>query len=239
MSSVTRPASAARAVYTAIPGGLPFEQALLLLQPELYRFARSLVGDPVTADDLVQETVTRAIANKDRFCEGTNLRAWTFTILRNFHFAQWHKLKRFSEWDPGLDEDLNASGGQEAAVALSQLYDEFTQLPRLQREALALVAVAGCTYEEAADLRNCPVGTMKSRVSRARAALESGRAQRGFCTSDGFEAFLDLSRSLLGAIEGAPALACADTDDDCTECAPGVGGRREERREREAAPSGG
>jgi RNA polymerase sigma-70 factor, ECF subfamily len=148
-----------------------FERELVSLSPELFRFARSLVGDPCVADDLVQETIARALQHRERFSPGTSLRAWTFTILRNFHYAQWHKHKRYTEWEPWLDETLEASGGQEASAALAATWDLMRDLPDCQRDALTLVAVGGFTYEEAAALENCPVGTMKSRVSRARGAL--------------------------------------------------------------------
>lgn len=178
-----------------------FESALIQVSKELYRYARSLAPDPVQAEDLVQETMTRAIANKHRFAEGTNLRAWTFTILRNFYYAQWHKLKRLTEWDPSLNDSLETSGGQEASALLSELYSEFQSLPQLQREALVLVSVAGCTYEEAAEIGDCPVGTMKSRVSRARAALEQGRHSPQQGDTPGFEAFLALSDDLISPRE--------------------------------------
>ncbi len=187
-----------------------FERELVSLTPELFRFARSLVGDPCIADDLVQETVARALQHRERFAMGTSLRAWTFTILRNFHYAQWHKQKRYTEWEPWLDETLETSGGQEASAVLAATYDLMCALPACQRDALILVAVGGCTYQEAAALENCPVGTMKSRVSRARSALTSAppappRDQR----TDSFTAMLDLETRLQSALGS-----------DCTACAP-------------------
>jgi RNA polymerase sigma-70 factor (ECF subfamily) len=194
-----------------------FERELVSLRPELFRFARSLVGDPCIADDLVQETVARALQHRARFAMGTSLRAWTFTILRNFHYAQWHKHKRYTEWEPWLDETLEASGGQEASAALTATYDMMCELPECQRTALILVAVGGCTYEEAAALEKCPVGTMKSRVSRARSALLSAppaapREQR----SNSFTAMLDLSSRLESALES-----------DCAACAPAAAHARQ------------
>jgi RNA polymerase sigma-70 factor (ECF subfamily) len=187
-----------------------FERELVSLTPELFRFARSLVGDPYVADDLVQETVARALQHRERFAMGTSLRAWTFTILRNFHYAQWHKQKRYTEWEPWLDETLEASGGQEASAALAATYDLMRTLPECQRDALMLVAVGGCTYQEAAALENCPVGTMKSRVSRARTALVNApsappRDQR----TNSVTAMLDLATRLESALKS-----------DCTACAP-------------------
>jgi RNA polymerase sigma-70 factor (ECF subfamily) len=189
-----------------------FERDLVSLTPELFRFARSLVGDPCVADDLVQETVARALQHRERFAMGTSLRAWTFTILRNFHYAQWHKQKRYTEWEPWLDETLEAAGGQEASAALAATYDLMCALPDCQRDALMLVAVGGCTYEEAAALEKCPVGTMKSRVSRARTALLAApeappREQR----ANSFTAMLDLANRLQSAL-----------DSDCTACAPAM-----------------
>jgi len=148
-----------------------FERELIGLSPELFRFARSLVGDPTMADDLVQETIARALEHREKFATGTSLRAWTFTILRNFHYAQWHKYKRYSDWESWLDETMEAPAGQEGSATLSETYDRIRELPECQRNALILVGVGGCTYEEAAELESCPVGTMKSRVSRARGAL--------------------------------------------------------------------
>jgi RNA polymerase sigma-70 factor (ECF subfamily) len=195
-----------------------FERELVSLTPELFRFARSLVGDPCIADDLVQETVARALQHRERFTMGTSLRAWTFTILRNFHYAQWHKQKRFTEWEPWLDETLEAAGGQEASAALAATYDLMCALPACQRDALMLVAVGGCTYEEAAALENCPVGTMKSRVSRARNALVSApTAPPPAHRTNSFKAMHDLASRLQSAL-----------DTDCAACAPSV--RQAEQR---------
>lgn len=199
---------------SATTAALPFEKALVQVSTELYRYARSLAPDPAQAEDLVQETMVRAIANRHRFAEGTNLRAWTFTILRNFYYAQWHKLKRLVEWDQSLNDTLESSGGQEASVQLSELYADFETLPRLQRDALVLISVAGCTYEEAARIEDCPIGTMKSRVSRARAALEHGSIARGPKDVAGFEAFLACSDALMPddtATAEAPASRVAET----------------------------
>lgn len=148
-----------------------FEKELLALTPELKSFACSLSRDPIAAEDLVQETVARALQHKAKFAEGTNLRAWTFTILRNFHHSQWYKTKRTSQWSDGLEDAQESPPEQESAIQLGELFDHIWELPETQRNALLLVGVEGCSYKEAATLASCAVGTMKSRVSRARDAL--------------------------------------------------------------------
>jgi RNA polymerase sigma factor (sigma-70 family) len=191
----------------------PFEQELVKLAPELFRFARSLVGDPTVADDLVQETVARALQHRERFAEGTSLRAWTFTILRNFHYAQWHKQKRYSDWEPWLDDMLEAPAGQEGSAALGEIYDRICDLPDCQRNALLLVGIGGCTYEEAAELEACPVGTMKSRVSRARGALAAPPLSRPpRRPADSLSVLNRLSERFASMLEV-----------HCAECAPGAG----------------
>lgn len=156
-----------------------FQADLVELRPCLLRKARRLCNDADLADDLVQETMLRAIDKQSHFQPGTNLRAWTFTILRNLFYTNWHREKRFVAWDEWLDETFIIWGGQEEAVALSHVAATLHAMPEAHRSAIALVAVGGCSYEEAAHLEQCALGTMKSRVSRARASL----ADRKPCTS--------------------------------------------------------
>lgn len=151
-----------------------FKRALLAVVGELRAYAISLTsGSAEAADDLVQETLTRAWGAQERFDPASNIRAWTFTILRNVHYATWHKVKRDTEWDSALENQLQASGGQDWHVQFADVFRALTLLPPLQREALILVGAAGWTHEEAAAICNCRPGTIKSRVSRARAALLS------------------------------------------------------------------
>ncbi|MCK6453528.1 MAG: sigma-70 family RNA polymerase sigma factor [Alphaproteobacteria bacterium] len=153
----------------------PLKQRLVELLPDLRSFARSLVRDPEQADDLVQETLLRALSALDTFKEGTNLGAWTFTILRNHFYSQWRKQRRV---DVGpISDDImpreHAGTAQEARLQLRDLKNAFWRLPPEQREALVLVAMRGLKYEDAAAICGCAVGTMKARVSRARAKLQS------------------------------------------------------------------
>jgi RNA polymerase sigma-70 factor, ECF subfamily len=151
------------------------KQRLVELLPDLRSFARSLVRDPEQADDLVQETVLRALNALDSFKEGTNLAAWTFTILRNHFYSQWRKQRRV-EVTQITDETMvreHAGSAQEARLALRDLKNAFWRLPAEQREALVLVAMRGLKYDEAASICGCAVGTMKARVSRARAKLQN------------------------------------------------------------------
>jgi RNA polymerase sigma-70 factor (ECF subfamily) len=141
--------------------------------PAMRGFARSLARNTIEADDLVQETLVRAIEHIHQFKRGTNLRAWLFTILRNCFYSQAIKRKREA---PGAKECVSAIP---QAVPDSQIWNiqrnkfeqALQQLPAHQREALILVAVVGASYLEAAEILGCDIGTIKSRINRARAGL--------------------------------------------------------------------
>jgi RNA polymerase sigma-70 factor (ECF subfamily) len=149
-----------------------FRDGLIALIPNLRAFARSLVGDRDRADDLVQETLLKAWHKADTFQEGTNQRAWLFVILRNQYYSQGRRRGREVEDPEGdLVGSLTERAGQEGSVALSELRRAMRGLPDEQREAIVLVGAGGFSYEEAAEVVGCAVGTMKSRVSRARDAL--------------------------------------------------------------------
>ena len=141
--------------------------------PHLRAFARLLCRDRALADDLVQETVVRALSHSDQFQAGTNLKAWIMAILRNSYFSEMRRRRRASQLD---GEELwgaaTASGGQEERVGMRDLERAFAMLPAVQREALVLVGASGYSYEDAARIAACAVGTMKSRVSRARLQLD-------------------------------------------------------------------
>jgi RNA polymerase sigma-70 factor (ECF subfamily) len=146
-----------------------FKSELLSLIPFLRAFARSLCGNPEMADDLAQEALVRAWQSRDSFVPGTNLKAWLFTILRNQFYSDRRRAWRQAPWDqesaeriPGSTQDQNwAADLSDTARALRSLSDE-------QREALILVGAGGFSYEEAAAICHCAVGTVKSRVARAR-----------------------------------------------------------------------
>jgi RNA polymerase sigma-70 factor, ECF subfamily len=140
--------------------------------PHLRAFALHLTHDPVRSDDLVQSTVLRAWANLDHFQDGTNLEAWLFTILRNTFYSEYRK-RRWEIEDPegGYARTLMVQPEQESRLMLQDLQEALGHLPREQREALLLVAERGETYEDVAALCGVAVGTIKSRVNRARTQL--------------------------------------------------------------------
>jgi RNA polymerase sigma-70 factor (ECF subfamily) len=145
---------------------------LLASIPNLRAFAVSLAGNSERADDLVQETLMKAWAKFDTFQEGTNLRAWLFTILRNEFYSQVRKRGREVEDAEGTyAARLASQPAQTGHMDMSDFRDALAQLPADQREALILVGASGFSYEEAADICECAVGTIKSRVSRARTRL--------------------------------------------------------------------
>lgn len=149
-----------------------FKTELLGLVPFLRAFARSLTGNPEAADDLAQEALTKAWQSRDSFVPGTNLKAWLFTILRNQFYSDRRRAWRQAPWDQDAAERI-PGGGQEQgwAAELSDTARALRCLTDEQREALILVGAGGFSYEDAAEICNCAVGTVKSRVARARKAL--------------------------------------------------------------------
>jgi RNA polymerase sigma-70 factor (ECF subfamily) len=138
----------------------------------LRAFARSLGHDPSRADDLVQETILKAWSNLGSFKEGTNMRAWLFTILRNTFYSEIRKHRReVEDIDGRFAAQISEKPAQQGVMDLRDFNDAFATLPPDQREALTLVGASGFSYEEAAAVCGCAVGTVKSRVNRARARL--------------------------------------------------------------------
>src|SRR5215831_8362650 len=149
-----------------------FRAELIELLPSLRAFARSLAHNPAQADDLVQDTLVKALANVERFEPGTNLRAWLFTILRNHYYSQLRKAKREVEDAEGRYAGrIAVRPEQDGSVDLEDFKTAFAQLAPDHREVLTLVGASGCSYEEAAQICGCAVGTIKSRVNRARRKL--------------------------------------------------------------------
>ena len=147
-------------------------EAMLGVVPSLRAFAMSLCGNVDRADDLVQETLLRAIANIDSFEPGTNMSAWLFTILRNLFRSEYRKRRREVEDGDGRYADtLKSHPEQHGRVEFEELREGLAKLPPDQREALILVGASGFSYEEAAAICDCAVGTIKSRVNRARTRL--------------------------------------------------------------------
>lgn len=154
----------------AVPGNW---RGMLTRQiPALRAFAFSLARNRADADDLVQETLVKAWAHRTRFEAGTNLRAWLFTILRNSWYTGAAKRRREVADEEGRHAaGLTAEASQEWTAELTALQSALNTLPPEHREAIIMVGAAGLSYQEAADIAGCAVGTIKSRVNRARRRL--------------------------------------------------------------------
>lgn len=140
--------------------------------PRLRAFAISLCGDRQLADDLVQETLVKAWAHLDSFEDGTNLKGWLFTILRNTYFSERRKRRNeVRDEDGKLAGRLVSSPEQDGHIDLRDLAAAMARLAPEQREALVLIGAEGLSYAEAAKICNCRTGTIKSRVNRARCRL--------------------------------------------------------------------
>ena len=145
---------------------------MLSAVPSLRAFAISLSGNVDRADDLVQETLLRAMANIDSFQPGTNMSAWLFTILRNLFRSEYRKRRReVEDADGSYADTLTSHPEQHGRIEFEEFRKALSQLPPDQREALILVGASGFSYEEAAGICSCAVGTIKSRVNRARTRL--------------------------------------------------------------------
>ncbi len=162
-----------------------FRQELVKLIPHLRAFARTLAGDASGADDLAQDALVKAWDARESFEMGTNMKAWTFMILRNQFYSEKRRSWRQSQLDQeAAERTLVAVDDPSAPLALDDLRLALGSLPNEQREALILVGAGGFAYEEAAEICACAVGTVKSRVSRARRALQ-GILSRGEYERDG------------------------------------------------------
>jgi RNA polymerase sigma-70 factor (ECF subfamily) len=164
-----------RARPAAAPDGHEaFKRELVGLIPHLRAFARTLTGEPTAADDLAQDAMLKAWDARASYQMGTNMKAWTFMILRNQFYSEKRRSWRQTQLDPEVAErTLVATDDPESPVALDELRLGLAMLPAEQREALILVGAGGFAYEEAAAICDCAVGTVKSRVSRARRALQA------------------------------------------------------------------
>ena len=149
-----------------------WRESVVELIPALRAFAWSLCHNGSDADDLVQDTLIKAWTNRDKFEPGTNLRAWLFTILRNTYYTNVLRRRREVRDEQGeYAATLKTAPTQDWSVAVRSLQAALRQLPDEHREALILVGAAGLSYEEAAEICGCALGTIKSRVNRARARL--------------------------------------------------------------------
>jgi RNA polymerase sigma-70 factor (ECF subfamily) len=149
-----------------------FKQQLTDLVPNLRGFGRSLTGSRDNADDLAQETMMKAWAARARYQAGTSMRAWTFIIMRNLFLSQMRRRRFSGEYNElQAERILVAPADQQHSVHLADLQRAMETLPLNQREALILVGAGGFSYEDAATICRVAVGTIKSRVARARTAL--------------------------------------------------------------------
>ena len=177
------------------------EAMLLDVIPHLRAFARSLTRNRDRADDLTHDAVVRALAAIDQFTPGTNFKAWMFTILRNLYYNECRKRWiKSTPIDEMAGDEPSIGPTQEANLEFNDFRLAFWQLNADQREVLILVGASGFSYEEAAEVCNCRIGTVKSRVSRARAELKQILEQGGLVGQrsdpaptepDGLEAFLE------------------------------------------------
>lgn len=173
-----------------------FKRELLASLPSLRAFAISLIGQHDRADDLVQDTIMKAWAKQESFEMGTNMKAWLFTILRNEFYTQMRKRGReVQDTDGVFSEQLAVHPSQYGALDLQDFRAALEQLPDDQREAIILIGASGFAYEEAAEICGCAVGTIKSRVSRARVRLQEILQIQGDATDYGPDA--DSSRATL------------------------------------------
>jgi RNA polymerase sigma-70 factor (ECF subfamily) len=162
-----------------------FKADLIAAIPSLRAFAVSLSQNADKADDLVQETLVKAWDKHESFQLGTNLKAWLFTILRNEFYSQMRKRGReVQDTDGAMTARLAVHPSQQGKLDLQDFRSALEQLPEDQREAIILIGASGFSYEEAALICGCAVGTIKSRVSRARTRLQdilkvSGEAEYG------------------------------------------------------------
>jgi RNA polymerase sigma-70 factor (ECF subfamily) len=183
-----------------------FRDELVGTIPHLRAFARSLCNDPTQADDLAQEALAKAWKARDSFEPGTSIKAWTFMILRNQFYSEKRRSWRTAPLDVEMAENtLLANDNPTVPMELLELRTALAKLPDDQREALILVGAGGMAYEEAAQVCQCAVGTIKSRVSRARRALEALLNEAGSREADGHDIRAD--KAFDDILEQAAALA--------------------------------
>lgn len=151
-----------------------FKSELTTIIPHLRAFARGLCGRADYADDLVQQALLKAWSARNSFEPGTNMRSWTFVILRNAFLTDMRRNRFRGNYDPDYAErTLSHPADQEDGLNMGDLKAAMMELSPERREAVMLVGAGGFSYEEAAGIAHCAVGTMKSRVARGRRSLEA------------------------------------------------------------------
>lgn len=151
-----------------------FRDQLLALLPSLRAFSRGLCGRRDMADDLAQDTMMRAWAARASYAQGSNFRAWMFMIMRNQFYTTLRKNARMTSLDPEVAERvLVAAPAQQNHINVEDVAKALQKLPAEQREVLLLIGANGVSYEEAAEIIGCAMGTVKSRLARGRIALSA------------------------------------------------------------------
>ncbi|MFM7028068.1 MAG: sigma-70 family RNA polymerase sigma factor [Chakrabartia sp.] len=151
-----------------------FRDQLVAIIPSLRAFARGLCGNRDLADDMAQDAMARAWAARQSYAPGSNFRAWMFMILRNHYYTTLRKNARMVSWDPEVAERvLVANPTQQDRLNVQDVQAALQKLPAEQREVLLLIGANGVSYEEAAEIMGCAIGTIKSRLARGRVALSA------------------------------------------------------------------
>lgn len=152
-----------------------FADSVVALLPNLRRYAISLCRSPTNADDLVQTACEKAFARKDQFVSGTRLDAWLFRILRNSWIDQLRRQKKFGN-EADIDDEaanlkIDGAAIVENRLALHEVANVIMSLPDQQREIVMLICVEGLSYKDASELLGIPIGTIMSRLARARVEI--------------------------------------------------------------------
>ncbi len=161
-----------------------FQRELTALIPRMRAFARGMCHDAAAADDLAQDGLLKAWTARASYQPGTNLKAWVFMIMRNAFYSEKRRSWRSLPLEQEVAEREIAVSDASTAVELDELRRALLLLPDEQREALILIGAAGCSYEEVSEMCGCAVGTIKSRVSRARDRLALIFAEGGIPKDD-------------------------------------------------------
>jgi RNA polymerase sigma-70 factor (ECF subfamily) len=168
------------ATLTTRKAELAAQSEVVELIPALRAFARTFCQRPEEADDLVQETLTKALANLDKYEPGTRLKSWLFTIMRNTFCTRFKKSTRETVGLPeAVTAKLTTEPSQEWTVQAEEVRQALNRLPEHHREMLVLIVMLGERYEDAAEICGCAVGTVKSRLSRARQQLRRELGETG------------------------------------------------------------
>jgi RNA polymerase sigma-70 factor, ECF subfamily len=163
------------ALRETVDGGVVSDTEHLIAEqiPKLRRYARALLGDPIRADDLVQEALVRALSRSHLWQPGTDIRAWMFTILHNVHVNNQRQRRHRDDYQELSDDrpEMATPATQERTLEMRDLARGLQLLPAPQREVVLLVGLEGMNYKQVAAVLDIPIGTVMSRLHRGREAL--------------------------------------------------------------------